>query len=131
MNKSLGALIAIGIVLVLGTIAIILFFPRGSKGGTFDAFAQCLAEKKITIYGAYWCPHCQDQKAELGDSFKFVNYVECTKETQKCLAADIKGYPTWIFPASPREGSGGKRFEGKQGLEKLSAESSCPLPPKR
>ncbi len=121
MNKPLGMFIVIGIVLVLGTIAIILFFPREPKSGTFDAFARCLAEKKITMYGADWCPHCQNEKKAFGDSFRFVLYVECPQDPNRCIAAGIKGYPTWIF-------SDGKKLEGEQGLQKLSAESGCSLP---
>ena len=24
-----------------------------------DAFAKCLSDNGIKMYGAYWCPHCQ------------------------------------------------------------------------
>ena len=83
-------------------------------------FAQCLTEKGFIMYGAYWCSHCQSQKKLFGDSFKYVSYVECTKETKKCSDAGVVGYPTWILSE--------KKFEGEQSLEKLSQESSCPLP---
>ncbi|MEK7089329.1 MAG: hypothetical protein AAB920_00745, partial [Patescibacteria group bacterium] len=43
------------------------------------ALAQCLASKKVTMYGTYWCSHCQNQKALFGDAFKYVPYVECTE----------------------------------------------------
>lgn len=55
-----------------------------------------------------------------GNSFKYVNYVECTKEVQKCLQNRIEGYPTWVF-------SDGRRLVGEQSLEKLSQESECLL----
>ncbi|OGZ54745.1 MAG: hypothetical protein A3B25_01655 [Candidatus Ryanbacteria bacterium RIFCSPLOWO2_01_FULL_48_26] len=128
MNRSLVALVIIGIVLVLGAIANFMFFPRESQSGKFDAFAQCLAENKITMYGADWCPHCQNEKKAFGDSFRFVPYVECPQDPDRCIAAGIKRYPTWIFPASPAGGPDGRRLEGEQGLEKLSSESSCALP---
>ncbi len=72
------------------------------------------------MYGAAWCAHCQDQKNLFGGSFKFVPYVECPDEPQKCLNEGVTGYPTWVF-------SDGKKLIGEQGLEKLSQESSCPL----
>ena len=34
----------------------------------YDSFAQCLAQKEITMYGAVWCPHCQAQKKEFDNS---------------------------------------------------------------
>lgn len=86
-----------------------------------DAFAQCLRDKGVTMYGAYWCSHCQNEKKNFGDSFQYVPYVECTKEIKKCQDAGIKGYPTWIFP-------GGKKLEGEQGLENLATESGCESP---
>ena len=65
-----------------------------------DAFAKCLTAKGLTMYGAEWCPHCKDQKALFGDSFKYVNYVECPQNTNLCLAKGIQGYPTWIVESA-------------------------------
>lgn len=121
-NKN--TLILVGVlVLVLAAIVLIAVFTGGSASPNpaLDVFAQCLASKGATMYGAYWCPHCQNEKKAFGDSFKYVSYVECTQETAKCTAAGIRGFPTWIFPD-------GRRFEGEQGLNKLSQESGCPLP---
>jgi len=99
----------------------LIFGRRGEKiNGALDFFARCLAEKNIVMYGANWCPHCQNEKKAFGDSFRFINYVECPANPQKCLAAGIRGYPTWIFPD-------GQRLEGEQGIQKLSNASGCPL----
>ena len=84
------------------------------------AFAQCLSEKNIAMYGAVWCQWCKKEKAAFGDAFKYVPYVECPENPQKCLALGVDGYPTWIFPD-------GKKLVGYQGLEKLSQESGCQL----
>lgn len=127
MNKLLIKFIIIGILIILGIITAILFFPRESKSETFDAFAQCLAQKKITMYGADWCPHCENEKKAFGDSFRFVPYVECPNDPKQCLAAGINGYPTWIFPASLTNGQSEKRLVGEQGIKKLSEESGCSL----
>lgn len=88
----------------------------------YDAFAQCLTEKKITMYGAVWCSHCQDQKKEFGSAFKYVNYVECPDNTAICTAKAIKGFPTWMNE------DGSKRLEGFQSFEKLAELSGCQLP---
>lgn len=85
-----------------------------------DNFAMCLASKNITMYGAEWCSHCQNEKKAFGSSFKYIPYVECPNDPQKCLEKGIAGYPTWIFPD-------GRKLIGEQGLEKLSQESGCPL----
>ena len=116
-------------VLISALVVVVLFFIFRPEKLVADlgAFAQCLAGKGAVMYGVYWCPHCQNEKDAFGDSFRFVPYVECTDEPQKCLDAGIRGYPTWIFPASPAGGPDGRRFEGEQGIEKLSRESGCPL----
>ena len=62
-----------------------------------DTFAKCLTSKGLIMYGAEWCPHCKEEKALFGDSFKYVNYVECPQNTDLCLAKGIRGYPTWII----------------------------------
>lgn len=112
-------LVVLGIGILAITIAI-LSYPREQASGKLDLFAQCLADKSITMYGADWCSHCQNEKKAFGDSFRLVPYVECPDEPQTCIASGINGYPTWIFPD-------GKKLEGEQGLTKLSKESGCPL----
>lgn len=122
MNKQ--QLVPIGILLAIvavGLIMLFMFYPKNHfANGELDGFAKCLAEKNITMYGAAWCPHCQNEKRAFGDSFRFVPYVECPDDPNKCLAAGVDGYPTWIFPD-------GRRLVGEQGLEKLSRESGCVL----
>ncbi len=115
-NKILIVLVFILVVVV------ILWFVRDNdvQVGQFDFFAQCLSEKEVVMYGAEWCSHCQNEKKAFSQSFQYINYVECPKDPNKCLAVGIEGYPTWVFP-------GGRKLVGEQGVEKLSAESGCRL----
>ena len=109
-------------VLVLAFLAFIfLGRPGNAVSNQLDSFAQCLASKGITMYGANWCPHCQNQKNRFGNSFKFVPYVECPDDPKRCLAAGVTAYPTWIFPD-------GRKLIGDQEIKKLSDESGCQLP---
>ncbi len=87
---------------------------------SLDAFAQCLAEKNVTMYGAEWCSHCKKQKAMFGSSFSYVPYVECPDNIQACLAKGIQGYPTWIGPDRVLR-------TGEQELSKLAEISGCSL----
>ena len=96
--------------------------PKYTNGpNVLDGFAQRLAEKKVTMYGAVWCSHCQAQKKEFGSSFKYVPYVECPDNVKACLDKGVKGYPTWIFPD-------GTTIEGETSLKNISEKSSCSLP---
>ena len=124
MDKK-GVLMTLGaIVLVMVPLLIYALFTS-PRGGNYDQLAQCLTEKGATMYGAYWCAHCQNQKRMLGKSFAKSNYIECSlpdgkTQTQECQEAKIKGYPTWEF-------SDGSRLEGEVSLEALAQKSGCEL----
>ena len=102
-------------IILFGIIILIL----GCQNQNYDSFAKCLTEKGAVMYGAYWCGHCKEQKEMFGDSFKYINYVECTEKKQICEDAGIGGYPTWIID--------GKSHEGVQPLSKLAGISQCKL----
>ena len=113
----------IGIAALLVVTGVIWVVAKGSGPGPADALAQCLTDKGVKMYGAYWCPHCQAQKKLFGASWKYVNYAECSLpggggQTQVCNDAKIEGYPTWIL-------SNGKRLEGEQSFENLAKAAGC------
>ncbi len=111
------------ILLVIGIAAVTLVFNSGEKvpAGKYDGFAQCLASKNLTMYGAVWCSHCKAEKERFGDSFKYVPYIECTENPNLCVEKGIEGYPTWIDAK-------GQKYVGEQGLQNLSKISGCELP---
>jgi thiol-disulfide isomerase/thioredoxin len=93
--------------------------------GAYTEFAQCLKKSGAEFFGAFWCPHCQDQKALFGDAEKELPYVECSTEdkqdqTQVCKAAGITGYPTWKF-------SDGTVLNGLVQLQQLADVTGCTL----
>ena len=95
----------------------------------YDGFAQCLKDRGVKMYGAWWCPHCQDQKEKFGQaSFKRVPYVECgvpgniKGQNPVCKEDGIQHFPTWQFPPT------GERVERVLTLEELSDRTGCSLP---
>lgn len=93
----------------------------------YAPLAQCLKEKGATFYGAFWCPHCQNQKRAFGSAAHLLPYVECStpdgKEMlQVCKDAKIEGFPTWVFPS-------GERISGEVPMQTLAEKSGCTLPP--
>jgi len=91
----------------------------------YDAFAKCLTEKGVVMYGAYWCPHCQNQKKMFGSSWEYVDYVECSLpnkagQTEICKEKGIEGYPTWDIH--------GEFHSGELSFEKLAELTGCVLP---
>ena len=103
----------------------IYFATKPPPNGKYDAFAQCIADTSTTFYGAWWCPHCADQKSEFGDAAKYLPYVECsnsdTSEKQSCIDIGIKNYPTWVFPD-------GSSSTGVNSLANISKQTGCALP---
>ena len=126
INMKKTIIISLAIIM-LALVAAFYLFRSGPANAELDSFAQCLADKNVTMYGAYWCGHCQNQKKAFGESFRFVPYVECTQDPNKCLAAGVDAYPTWIFPASPAGGPNGKKLVGELEIQELSQESGCLL----
>ena len=122
-KPSLKVLVIIGIIVIIAAAVVVGQYRKGRR---YDAFAQCLTTKGAKMYGAFWCPHCAEQKELFGSSFKYAPYIECGIQgsralAQACQDAKIQKFPTWIYPD-------GTRTEGKRSLEFLSDETGCPLP---
>ncbi|MBD2093380.1 vitamin K epoxide reductase family protein [Microcoleus sp. FACHB-1515] len=70
------------------------------------------------FYGAYWCPHCHDQKQLFGqEAAQFIPYVECAQdapntEMSRCQAANVQSFPTWVI--------NGQTVTGTQSLDELA-----------
>jgi len=100
---------------------------RYYRNHKYDSFAQCLAAKQAKMYGLYWCPHCADQKAMFGASFRYIPYVECAikgspKElVPECKVAGVTLFPSWQFGMDPPH-------EGVLSLQVLSQKTGCSLP---
>ncbi|HEY4512465.1 MAG TPA: hypothetical protein VJH63_02270 [Candidatus Paceibacterota bacterium] len=100
--------------------------------GEYDELAQCLADKGVIFYGAFWCPHCAEQKKLFGASAKLLPYVECSTpdamgQLQVCKDKKIESYPTWIFADGSRlSGTTTAVLAEKSGCSLVSATSSTP-----
>lgn len=91
-----------------------------------DGFATCVKDSGATFYGAFWCPHCQAQKALFKKSARLLPYVECSQpdgktQTQVCIDKGIKSYPTWYFKDGSVE-------NGEVSLAKLAEKTGCVVP---
>lgn len=113
-------------ILVLIVVSLVVVGYRNAKApGKYDDFAKCLTSKDVLMYGAYWCPHCTDQKKLFGKSFQYVTYVECAlpgnpnQQTALCIQRNIESYPTWEV--------NGSKVLGVLPLEDLSARTGCQL----
>ena len=96
--------------------------PATTTSGDAElALGDHLAEIGAIKYGAWWCPHCFDQRQILGQkAYKKVTYVECDStgvdpQPQVCQAAGVQSYPTWEI--------NGQLYPGTQNAEALAEAS--------
>ena len=91
-----------------------------------DNFAKCLTEKGAVMYGTFWCPHCANVKKEFGESFRYIEYVECdprgdNEQSELCIKKGIEAYATFEF-------TDGSRLVGEPSFEELSSKTGCEVP---
>lgn len=89
-----------------------------SEDPKLRALAEHLAKENVKFYGAFWCSHCEAQKALFGTSSYHLPYVECSPKGRKapqaviCRVMSIRSYPTWIIQ--------GRRHAGTLSLQELA-----------
>lgn len=137
--EDIGQLLFNGIitamVVLVGTLSLYasLHSPNASSSGNAGPpvqsisspaavqLAQHLTQTGAKMYGAYWCPHCHDQKELFGqEAAKQIPYVECdaggvNPKPDECRAAGVEGFPTWSVK--------GQLLSGAQPLEDLAKAS--------
>ncbi|MEM7758314.1 MAG: vitamin K epoxide reductase family protein [Cyanobacteria bacterium P01_A01_bin.40] len=97
--------------------------PKGWDITTTSGAAEMELAKYLTAtgakkYGAFWCPHCFEQKQLFGQvAFDEINYIECDPQgedpqREACLAAGIQSFPTWEID--------GKFYPGTKTLAELA-----------
>jgi uncharacterized membrane protein len=90
------------------------------------ALADHLKQSGVRFFGAFWCPHCQDQKILFGSAASRLPYIECSPDGQGtpqagvCRAENIESYPTWIID--------GKRYEKVMTLAELANATNFKAP---
>ncbi|HAN46338.1 MAG TPA: Vitamin K epoxide reductase [Cyanobacteria bacterium UBA8156] len=111
-----GKLWSNGVVLV-AVMAVALTVIRGEQEQAIAVnhsfagqLAQHLQTTNVKMYGAFWCPHCREQKAAFGEAAALVPYVECDPRGEKAQAAlcqtkNIRSYPTWEIDGQLVEGA--------------------------
>ncbi len=130
MNKPLRIILGVLILALIVLAGMGVFKSKGTKAAEAEivAFAECLKDQGAVFYGAFWCPHCQNQHRLFGKKgSEALPYVECSTpdgqgQTEACKEAGIESYPTWRF-------ADGSEVGGTQSIQDLSAKTSCPISP--
>lgn len=117
----------ISLIIIVAIIAVVIYTARTpAEPSKYDNLAKCITDSGAIMYGAYWCPHCLNQKKMFGSSFDYISYVECDKRgnnanPEECETQKIEGYPTWIF-------ADGTRKSGEVPLRTLASTTGCVMP---
>ena len=115
-------------IIIINIIPIVYFNLPSGEERNLDALAKCMTENGVNMYSSFRCGVCAKVKAFFGDSFQYVNEIEChpqgkNAQTERCLKMDIKKTPTWILE---KDGVEIKRLVGFQSPETLAEFAGCP-----
>lgn len=128
MQTNVKIFILVIILLIAGVFGMVALNKNTDPNAPskYDAFATCLGEKGATFYGAWWCPHCNNQKKLFGNAKRLLPYEECSTADGNgrlpiCDEKGVESYPTWIF-------ADGSKLTGEISLEELASKTLCELP---
>ncbi len=115
------------VILVIASLVVVgMVAKRSADSPELAKFAVCLKNQGAIFYGAFWCPHCANQKKLFGSAADSLPYVECStpdgrEQLAVCKDKKINGYPTWEFQDGSRE-------TGEIPLVRLAEKTGCTLP---
>jgi uncharacterized membrane protein len=93
----------------------------GDEDPYLRALAEHLSASEARFYGAFWCPHCEEQKELFGPSAARLPYIECSPGGRNappaaiCSANGVSTFPTWVID--------GRRYVGKLSPDELARHS--------
>ncbi len=114
MQKKWMKLITPTIIILVILVAIVLI--QGNKQETSEEIAKCIGEKS-ELYVQLGCHACKTQEEMFGDSYQYLNVIDCFYERNKCIEKNITATPTWIISK--------KEYVGVQTIEELKNLISC------
>ena len=124
-----GIIIALAVAVIIGGFYW-LWTAEQANGAKLDTLATCISQSGAKMYGAFWCPHCQNQKSMFntlfGGAADKLPYIECSTpdangQLDVCKNESIKTYPTWKF-------TDGSAIEGEATLQMLADKTGCQFP---
>ncbi len=128
MNLNMKPWHIVGLVLLVIATLVTVGVPtkKSADSPELANFASCLKDRGAVFYGAFWCPHCDNQKKLFGGAVDKLAYIECStpdgrEQLAVCKDKKINGYPTWEFKDGSRE-------TGELPLTRLAEKTGCSLP---
>ena len=107
---------AITFLIIFGVLILAVFLINNKKGETSEEIAKCIASKS-KLYIQLGCHACITQENLFGESYQYLNKIDCYYDTQTCINENITATPTWII--------NGKKYIGVQSIEELQQITNC------
>ena len=125
MIKSSGGWIFSSIVLFV--LIFLAFNIEFSSRENYDDLAKCMTENGVKMYSSFRCGVCAKTRAMFGESFKYIEEIEChpegkNSETELCIQKEVKGTPTWVREINGIETN---RYTGFLDIKELREFSGC------
>jgi len=124
-DKKRNTYVVWGVIIAVIAVVVVVAVWSNHRPSKYSPLAQCIASSGTHMYGAFWCPHCQEQEAMFGGKQILQSagvYVECSlpdhSQDAICNQHNISGYPTWIL-------ANGTRLDGVQDLYSLAEATNC------
>lgn len=95
MRKETASYLVVLAVIIIGGAYFIIYLS--SQPGRYDNLAKCLTESGVIMYGQAGCHACASQMQLLGNSFSYINEIDCARQRQVCLSQSISATPTWLI----------------------------------
>ena len=115
MNRDTKIYLSL-VVIILLVIAGIFYWKTIGQETPQQQLMNCIASK-ATLYSSKYCPHCQNQKAILGNYLSLFKDIDCLDNPKACDEAGISQYPTWIV--------NGKLYPGVKSINQLKELTGC------
>lgn len=104
----------ITVLLIIAIIVFSIIVLNKSAPPTSATIAKCIG-KGSALYVQLGCHACESQKQLFGESYQYLNIIDCWFERDKCEG--ITATPTWLIK--------GEKYEGMQSIEKLQELTGC------
>ncbi|MBS3113391.1 vitamin K epoxide reductase family protein [Candidatus Woesearchaeota archaeon] len=115
------------LIIILNLIPLIYFNLPEKEQINYDNLTKCVTVNGVSMYSSFTCAVCKKQREYLGNSFQYINEIEChprgeNPQTALCLEKSITGTPTWILEKNNVET---KRFVGFMTAKSLAEFAGC------
>jgi uncharacterized membrane protein len=105
---------AITFLIIFGVVILAAFLITSKGEETSNEIAKCIGENSV-LYTQLGCHACETQKNLFGESYQYLNLVDCFYEGEKC--SNIEYTPTWII--------NNEKYVGIQSIEELKELTGC------